>query len=87
MVSNLSMESRSNLPLKIQNTTFGNFSSESAQNMDQCFSMDERGRALDNVFVERLWRSLKHGYLYLKGYSSGTELHIRDCRNFRFYNT
>lgn len=37
--------------------------------------MDGRGRALDNVFVERLWRSLKHEDLYLKGYSSGAELH------------
>lgn len=49
-------------------------------------SMDGRGRALDNVFVERLWRSLKHEDLYLKGYSSGDELHqgLRDY--FQFYN-
>lgn len=48
--------------------------------------MDGRGRALDNVFVERLWRSLKHEDLYLKGYSSGAELHqgLRDY--FQFYN-
>lgn len=32
-------------------------------------SMDGRGRALDNIFVERLWRSLKHEDIYLKGYA------------------
>jgi len=50
-------------------------------------SMDGRGRALDNVFVERLWRSLKHEDLYLKGYSSGAELHQGLREYFRFYNT
>ena len=33
-------------------------------------SMDGRGRALDNIFVERLWRSLKYEDLYLKGYDT-----------------
>lgn len=33
-------------------------------------SMDGRGRALDNVFVERLWRSLKYEDVYIKGYES-----------------
>lgn len=49
-------------------------------------SMDGRGRAFDNVFVELLWRSLKHEDLYLNGYSSGAELHqgLRDY--FGFYN-
>jgi len=37
-------------------------------------SMDGRGRALDNIFVERLWRSVKHEDIYLKGYSTATEL-------------
>lgn len=48
--------------------------------------MGGRGRALDNVFVERLWRSLKHEDLYLKGYSSGAEPHqgLRDY--FQFYS-
>ena len=35
--------------------------------------MDGRGRALDNVFVERLWRSLKHEEVYLKDYRSVSE--------------
>ncbi len=50
-------------------------------------SMDGRGRALDNVFVERLWRSLKHEDLYLKGYGSGTELYQGLQNYFHFYNT
>ena len=36
-------------------------------------SMDGRGRWLDNVFIERLWRSLKHEDIYLKGYADGRE--------------
>jgi transposase InsO family protein len=34
-------------------------------------SMDGRGRAFDNIFVERLWRSVKHEDVYLKGYQEG----------------
>ena len=33
-------------------------------------SMDGRGRAYDNIFVERLWRSVKHENIYLNGYSA-----------------
>ena len=36
-------------------------------------SMDGRGRCMDNVFIERLWRSLKHEEIYLKGYADGRE--------------
>ena len=36
-------------------------------------SMDGRGRWMDNVFIERLWRSLKHEDIYLKGYADGRE--------------
>jgi putative transposase len=38
-------------------------------------SMDGRGRWMDNVFIERLWRSLKHEDVYLKGYADGREAH------------
>lgn len=38
-------------------------------------SMDGRGRALDNVFVERLWRTVKYEDVYLKDYASGAECH------------
>lgn len=49
-------------------------------------SMDGRGRALDNVFVERLWRSVKYEEVYLKDYQTATEA-IRELgRYFDFYN-
>jgi putative transposase len=38
--------------------------------------MDGRGRALDNIFVERLWRSVKHEDVYLKGYVNMPELQL-----------
>lgn len=37
-------------------------------------SMDGRGRALDNVFIERLWRSVKYEDIYLKDYATGADL-------------
>jgi putative transposase len=49
-------------------------------------SMDGRGRASDNVFVERLWRSLKYEDIYLKSYSSIRELEEGLERWFAFYN-
>jgi putative transposase len=49
-------------------------------------SMDGRGRALDNVFIERLWRSLKYEDIYLKAYSSVIDLHIGLSGWFAFYN-
>jgi putative transposase len=50
-------------------------------------SMDGRGRALDNIFVERLWRSVKHEEVYLKGYATMPELLIGLTEYFIFYNT
>jgi putative transposase len=49
-------------------------------------SMDGRGRALDNVFVERLWRSVKYEEVYLKEYQSMGEARGGLGRYFRFYN-
>jgi putative transposase len=49
-------------------------------------SMDGRGRALDNIFVERLWRSVKYEDVYLKGYSNPMELMIGLTEYFVFYN-
>jgi putative transposase len=56
-----------------------------AQGID--ISMDGRGRALDNIFVERLWRSVKHEDVYLKGYASLPELLLGLTDYFVFYNT
>jgi len=49
-------------------------------------SMDGRGRALDNIFVERLWRSVKHEDVYLKGYSTVADLTLGLTEYFVFYN-
>jgi len=50
-------------------------------------SMDGRGRALDNIFVERLWRSVKHEDVYLKGYATMPDLLLGLTEYFVFYNT
>jgi putative transposase len=50
-------------------------------------SMDGRGRALDNIFVERLWRSVKYEDVYLKGYASVPELLLGLADYFEFYNS
>ena len=49
-------------------------------------SMDGRGRALDNVFVERLWRTVKYEDIYIRGYEAVPELHRGLGRYFGFYN-
>ena len=49
-------------------------------------SMDGRGRALDNVFVERLWRSVKQEEVYLHDYTTPAEAHHRLSWYFQFYN-
>jgi putative transposase len=49
-------------------------------------SMDGRGRCLDNVFVERLWRSVKYEDVYLKGYERVPELECGLRAYFGFYN-
>jgi putative transposase len=49
-------------------------------------SMDGRGRALDNVFVERLWRSVKYEDIYIRGYEAVPELHRGLSRYVGFYN-
>ena len=50
-------------------------------------SMDGRGRALDNIFVERLWRSVKHEDVYPKNYASMPELLLGLAEYFAFYNS
>ena len=49
-------------------------------------SMDGRGRALDNVFVERLWRTVKYEHIYLYEYGSVPELENGLNEYFMFYN-
>ncbi len=48
--------------------------------------MDGRGRALDNVFVERLWRSVKYEEVYLKNYETVPEAYCSLGKYFTIYN-
>jgi putative transposase len=55
-------------------------------NKDIKISMDGKGRAFDNIFIERLWRSFKYEDLYLNDYDTGSEL-IKGCNlYFNFFN-
>lgn len=49
-------------------------------------SRDGRGRALDNIFVERLWRTVKYEEVYLNDYSTGLDAYHGLGRYFGFYN-
>lgn len=49
-------------------------------------SMDGKGRAVDNIFTERLWRSVKHEEVYLHEYSSPKEARSHLQNYFEFYN-
>ena len=49
-------------------------------------SMDGRGRALDNVFIERFWRSVKYEDIYLKEYESGADCLKGLTSYFKFYS-
>ena len=50
-------------------------------------SMDGKGSYNDNLFIERLWRSVKYEEVYLKAYQNGREARIGLGNYFRFYNT
>jgi putative transposase len=49
-------------------------------------SMDGRGRAFDNIFIERLWRSVKYEEVYLRDYQTPAEAQLSLRRYFKFYN-
>ena len=49
-------------------------------------SMDGRGRWMDNVFIERLWRSLKYECVYLNDFETGSALRTGVGRWFDYYN-
>ncbi len=49
-------------------------------------SMDSKGRALDNIFIERLWRSLKYEEVYLKDYETVREASLSIGKYFNFFN-
>ncbi len=49
-------------------------------------SMDGRGRCLDNVWIERLWRTVKQEEVYIRDYTDGLDAHRNLNRYFNFYN-
>ncbi len=53
---------------------------------DVRISMDGKGRWIDNVFVERLWRSVKYESIYLHAYETPREVRVALARYFKFYN-
>ena len=77
---------------EIFNTDQGSqFTSEAFTERLQCadvrISMDGRGRVFDNIFAERLWRSVKYEEVYLKDYQDGWEAAAGLRAYFVFYNT
>ena len=59
---------------------------EVLQSRDIAISMDGRGRALDNVFIERLWWTVKYEDIYAKDYLDGKSLFDGLTAYFRYYN-
>ena len=59
---------------------------ERLQTADVHISMDGRGRALDNIFVERLWRTVKYEHIFLHDYSTVPQLETGLAHYFEFYN-
>ena len=51
-----------------------------------CISMDGKGRALDNIFTERLWRSVKYEEVYLHDYDTPRQARRQIAQYFTFYN-
>ena len=49
-------------------------------------SMDGRGRCLDDIFVERVWRSVKYEDVFIRGYEGVAQPRAGLVRYFRFYN-
>ena len=49
--------------------------------------MDGKGRALDNIYIERFWRALKYEHIYLNPANGGIELYEGVRKYIEFYNT
>ena len=59
---------------------------DTLQSKNIAISMDGKGRWMDNVFIERLWKSVKYEDIYLKSYGSMTETRRGLSEYFKFYN-
>ena len=64
----------------------GNAFTGTLKEAEVLISMDGRGRTMDNIFIERLWRSVKYEEIFLKEYSSAQELTLSLRKYFDFYN-
>ena len=64
----------------------GNAFTGTLKEAEVLISMDGRGRAMDNIFIERLWRSVKYEEIFLKEYSSAQEFALSLREYFDFYN-
>jgi len=85
------MEARSQSDPEIFNTDQGSqFTSDDflapLQEKGIKISMDSKGRAIDNIFIERLWRALKYEEVYLKDYQSVKDARASLKQYFVFYN-
>ena len=60
---------------------------ETVKKFDIKISMDGKGRALDNIWIERFWRTLKRGYVYLNPAENGTDLYHGLKKYIAYYNT
>ena len=60
---------------------------EFVESRDIKLSMDGKGRAIDNIFIERLWRSMKYEHVYLNPSDDGIELYKGLFEWFHYYNT
>jgi len=59
---------------------------EYVENAEIQISMDGKGRAIDNIFIERLWRTVKQDYVYLYPAENGTQLYVGLKGFFAYYN-
>lgn len=66
--------------------TSENFAAYVTKELEIRFSMDGKGRAIDNIFIERFWRSLKYEHVYLKPASDGIECYHGIAEYFDYYN-
>ena len=76
---------RSNPGHKIYPFTSHSFT-ERLESTEVKISMDGRGRVFDNIFIERLWRTVKYEDIYLRNYVTAMELERGLAQYFQFYN-
>jgi putative transposase len=70
----------------IVSTKTGQLHTDTLRSRGISISMDGKGRWMDNVFIERLWKSVKYEDIYLKGYGSMAEVKKGLANYFVFYN-